>query len=438
VKTEDEIAELFASANPRPYAVPDDTVGQMSASGTADSLLDMVVFDGDTGRAAAPPRPRRRWWEVAAAAAAVLAVLGGLGALAASLGHNDGAPSRTADAVAVADLGAVTATVEEFVAAFNERDIDAMEAMMAPGHPLTSFLPFDSSDGLTPSLMEWFAAFDWRWEIDGCRTVTDRVTCDVEQRNRLTDYTETQLPGVMSFTLVDGRIGAIVETVDWGMYSRQAFRPFALWVATVHPDDVGIIWAKPVTAESAQRLDDRLAEYTASPEPPRTPLETFLAARSAADSETVVATLTPDAAVDDLWATTPADYADTLAVLDAMDWSWEIKDCELDEITSDATRLRCLATATSVWSDAGIGGSVSAARLEVSVSGDRVSAVSSSLTAERLDRALTPWYEWLRSEHPDDVDTMFDTTDGAMVPRATPEALELIETLSQEWTSTRS
>lgn len=159
--------------------------------------------------------------------------------------------------------------VEQFVAAVNDRDLSAIEALSNDGLTV-------SVDGVTggalrvdelPSLIAWYDAFDWRWEDVTCEasSVGAEVECELFERNRLTDLTAAERPATASFAMTDGQIESVTVVADLSDYSLIAFDPFARWVQSNHADDVNRMWtlgSRPIlTAESAALFDQHLTQY---------------------------------------------------------------------------------------------------------------------------------------------------------------------------------
>jgi hypothetical protein len=309
-----------------------------------------------------------------------------------------------------------------------------MEATVGPEYSVATFDPIDGTGDFTPARQAWYDAFEWQWKIvDNCQRVGDAVKCALETHNRLTEYTGATLPTSTRFELVDDRIAGISVYNNIGRgYSDTAFEPFYFWVASTHPEDVDVIWRDPTTFESAQRLDARLTDFTAEPEPPDTTIQAFLNARARGDGEAILAMLAPDATIDDLWAHAPTDYPAMSAAVDAIGWAWDTPSCNLIHAEQTAVRVICRFQPVSIWTESSATLPTSM-HLAIELLDGRITTVQLSLTAEELDDALAPWYDWLRTEHPGDLETIFDDTTAGLVPRETPEALALLESRSQEW-----
>ncbi len=437
MKTDDEITELFAAANPRPTRSGRSSTGVIGRPLSSDP--DQIVLDEISVLSDPVQAPRRRW--VILAAAALVVVVGGLGAIALINDASnpeaeptaDERPTTTRSTLPDADIPAPQ-IIRDFVTAFNERDIAAMEATVGPEYSVSTFDPIDGTGDFTPARRAWYDAFEWQWEIvDDCQRVAAAVTCVLETHNRLTEYTGATLPTTARFTFVGDRIARISVLNSFGRgYSETAFEPFYWWVMSTHPEDEDVIWGDPTTFESAQRLDARLTEFTAEPEPPDTPIQAFLDARARGDSEAIVDLLAPDAIIDDLWAHAPSDYAAMSAAVDATDWVWDPRSCRPVDRELPAIRFVCYVRPMSIWTESAAALPTSV-RLEIDLLDGRITAVRSSLTAEKFDTALAPWYEWLRTEYPGDLEAIFDDTTSGLVPRDTPEALALLESRSREW-----
>jgi hypothetical protein len=209
----------------------------------------------ETSRTETQPSTSRRWPWIGAVAAAITLLIGGVVLLA----RDD-----TPDSVVSQDG---TEAAHGFIAAFNDRDLTAMEAVSTDGLTIDSALTVSalSVEEFEP-LLAWLEAFDWRWEDATCEigSVGAEVYCEMFERNRLTDLTGAERPARVEFTMRNGAVETVDVNADLSDYSETAFNPFRAWVRNNHPDDAALMWTMNVpvlTTESAVLFDKYLTEY---------------------------------------------------------------------------------------------------------------------------------------------------------------------------------
>jgi len=208
----------------------------------------------------------RRWTWLRATAAPAMAIVGSVALLACD---DDGSDKEASTSTTLS--AAETDIAKQFIAAVNDRDMDAVEAVSTDALTidiLATVVGLQAED--LPSLMAWYDAFDWRWEAPICqtRTLGADIRCEVSERNRLTDLAEVERPATVSFTMTDGKVESVDVDADFSDYHRFAFRPFRNWVRVNHPDDFTLMWTGNVpvlSAESVALFDQHLTEYAAQP-----------------------------------------------------------------------------------------------------------------------------------------------------------------------------
>lgn len=283
---DDDIARLFADANPVPkhgratgygLAVADDAgLGQVAVD--HDTSIDVVI--GLDERPAAPTgrlaqHPRR--WLLAAAAMALV-----VGAAIATLQHDDpanvGGAATTEPQITTPDTLPPTRlrVVEDFVAALSAYDVAAVSRLLAPGAvpalvPGADKLPYGTAS--IEDQLAWLSAGGSTWELENCREQGEiGAYCTARERNRLSDLIELEMPVTMLFGFENGRIDRLVLTTDRAEFGPKAFVPFYEWLVAHHPDDVERLWmpvdrgtfASIVTQDAAELADTRLTEYIAA------------------------------------------------------------------------------------------------------------------------------------------------------------------------------
>jgi len=250
--SDDEVMRLFEQADPA--RLPDRANDRVDGTGYLTALrpqrsITMTITESPQTESPTPPRRR---WAMAGAAATVTALVIGLVAL---LARDDEPPGPAAAPPTDLDVA------QQFMAAFNDRDLETMQATMGSDADF---------DGLPvaelPALVAYLEAWDWRWEEATCETssVGPAVRCEFFDRNRLTDLTGAERPGSAEFTMVDGKIDHVEPGSDLSDYSPNAFEPFRSWVSSNHPEDARKIWdsgGRVVTEETAALLEQVLTEY---------------------------------------------------------------------------------------------------------------------------------------------------------------------------------
>jgi hypothetical protein len=293
LRTEDDIARLFADANPIPNHGRAGDAGHLPADGTrSDVMLDL---EEPTQPATRPERRQRRWLPAAAAVAALVA--GAVVAAWVDVRTPDDDPNTTRPPLTTPDTLPPNrvAVVEEFVAALSAYDVAAANRMLAPGTVPTLVPGVDGSRDGTVSLddqLAWLAAVGSTSEIESCREHGETgAYCTVRHRDRLGDLVPIEMPGTMLYGFEDGLIDELVVTTEFGVYRSEALSPFHEWLVEHHPDDVARLWTEAgsdgvlpvVTRDAAELMDARLTEY----------IEAHTAARAAAAADVTLAQAEP-------------------------------------------------------------------------------------------------------------------------------------------------
>jgi hypothetical protein len=443
LRTEAEIVDLFAASNPIPNEPaggpitgrwldgdrPDDT----KRSSTMIELEER--HDADvTSRW----RHTRNW--VAAAAAIAIAVIAGVVVVT----SDDDAPAAPTPTTAIpttttdpvpADGAARIGVAEDFIAAFNARDVDTLRELAATNQGRLE--DFTNSDA--PSLFAWYDMFEWRWEDVTCDATDAGASCAMTRRNRLGDFTGIDVPARVHLTIVDGRIEDLVLVEDFNEYAITAFEPFVEWVTANHPGDLGSMWppddAGGRTAAGVELFDANLAEYTA-PGRPEPRHRAFLRSQSDGDTDAMLATLAPAATVDQLWAVDAAEIVDLARLLHAVDWEWNVDQCREKSTDAETTGpvLRCTVRPTAAWSTAGI--DLASGDIAFEFTTDGIASVTSADLAHRIGDDLEPFWEWLRTQHPGDAAVLLTERNGTTMPVLEPGAIARFDVLVDEYVRT--
>jgi hypothetical protein len=257
LRTEDDIARLFADANPIPNHGRVDNrwrpATDIASIRNSDTGSDVMIgleepTEPDTGQG----RDRRGWLLAAAVVALVVSTA------VAVIDWDDRGSDTTATPITTPDTLPPTrlAVVEDFVDALSAYDVEAVSRTLTPG-AVPAIVPglYVSVDG-TASLddqLAWLEAFDWTSEIESCREEGDTgAYCTARQRNRLSDLVPLEMSSTMLFGFRDGLIDQVVVSTDLDEYGREAYRPFIQWVEDHHPDDVDRLWADVGSAPSCR------------------------------------------------------------------------------------------------------------------------------------------------------------------------------------------
>ena len=299
--TDDEIAELFARANPVPasHRSPDQTAIELVAPKAVPG------FDLDD-HPVQPIAERGKHWGVVIGVAAATALVVSL-LVATTVDEGQPVPVdepvttlATVPGVEEGFIDPVHATaINAFLAAIAEHDVDgAVELTTAsaeldiapgavkPGQPIVDLaIQFG-----------WMESFDWRWEDPTCAPGPDGdIECAIQVRNRLTEFSGVAYLARASFEFVGDRISSVTHIVEPSNYDDEAFRPYARWMQENHLDDVTRLWSTQgalLTAETAAIMDARLTEYIG--QSGEELADEFIAAVNDADVEAARAVLAPD------------------------------------------------------------------------------------------------------------------------------------------------
>ena len=253
MRTDEEILQLFARANPRPRsgaaAPPWEERRLEDLEQRSMDMTDLKIPKSTTTEGS------RTYGRGLLCAAVVAAVVVAAGLLLLDR-------SRETDLAAPADTPVDLAY--RIVEARNAFDADALADLLGP-----AVYGFGGPVDIT-GYTRWVEVYDWGLLDPTCEQSTDfLVVCSFTVSNRLTRYAglEGEVGGTLSLRFESGAPTSAVETVDTVVYSG-AFDPFVDWVNENHNDAVGVMWDMSIgvrprlTEESIQLFDEMLTEYT--------------------------------------------------------------------------------------------------------------------------------------------------------------------------------
>ena len=259
MRTDEEILQLFARANPRPRtgaaAPPREARYLKDLEERSIDMTDTKIPTSKTREA--DRKPSRRL--LVAAVVAIAVVAAGFMLL-------DGPGEEQTELAAPTDSPIDLAY--RIVEARNAFDADALSDLIGPAE--YGFL------GRTVDIIGfagWAGAFDWRFVDSTCEQTTDsQVVCSYTVSNRLTRHAglEGEVDGTLNLFFTAGALTSASESADLTTsgYANRAFGPFFEWVGQNHGEAVEVMWdtslgAVPrLTEESVRLFDEMLTEYT--------------------------------------------------------------------------------------------------------------------------------------------------------------------------------
>lgn len=288
--TDDEIAELFASANPIPTSrMTEVRVGRDRATGRNSRAHSLNL--GDRPLVPVDEGQRERWWLVAGVAAAVALIVS---LLVTTTADDDPVPADDPDTTisvesTLDESADAVDTAEDFIAALNAYDTAAVRTMVAPDAPF-SVAHVGAEEAVDRAItlkgqIAWREAWEWQWEDSSCSADPPLSTpaqasvepghtfeydtiarCTFRSHNRLGDAAERSRDGDLRVYLSDGMItrahGSTI-TEEW----RPVVRPFLDWAKGERPEEWATAWDDDLgpllTVESVAVERGFLDEYLA-------------------------------------------------------------------------------------------------------------------------------------------------------------------------------
>jgi hypothetical protein len=233
VITDDQVAALFARANPVPSldlldpVEPVDIDSLREQSERSREMTEVKTPESSEDARRGNPRPGLL---VAAAAAVTLAI--GLGVFIASRG-----PLTPATPIDRATA---------FWTAMANGDRDTALALLAPGAESGRANTFGRAFTL-PGQFDWYEAVRFRWALDQClETPEGDIECMVSGRNAWSDALGVEpVPGTYVMEVGEDGITAIDDKQDSfaSRWSPLVFERFFRWVEANYPADAAVMWA---------------------------------------------------------------------------------------------------------------------------------------------------------------------------------------------------
>lgn len=268
----DDVVAVLAEANPV------SIIGR--PAGSSQHVRSIVDLDrgiaGDDDADETPPRGRARW-PLLVTACAVLVVAS---IVAMSAGGpdavDDAAPSPPATLripELLPPLSVEIELAERFITAVNARDLASIARAGADELTLDGGNFDDTRLDDLSLLLDWHDALGWRWDDVRCEAWDHwyPVTCDVVERNRLTEFSGGERPARIFFMIDDDEITWVGVASETANYRMSAFLPFVRWTREHHPADVEHLWIatglsyeQVVSVESIELLDRFVTEYTST------------------------------------------------------------------------------------------------------------------------------------------------------------------------------
>ncbi len=465
VTHEDDVARLFAESNPIPATV---SPGLRPRPVGADPTSHVEVARVTT-------RPRRT---LLAVAATVVVALGAALALRPDLG-DDQVTTPIVDADdrvgTVDDGGAATPSrevAETWLAAWAAHDPAAVRSVSSPGLGVVLASTHD------PLAQEWFEPLQWTertsldeavamadlddrfavelalgrdWRVDHCGVDPDDdglVVCRARRTDALTGARGAAPVEVDVTLVVEGGVviaaELLADVIDW---DREVWRPFVVWVLERDAATIDTMWeiepteerthdyAVPHTDGEAVTAFERLVvDYVEAGAPDPMSMR-FVAALhgDGPDVEAGLGLLAIDATVDGLWVETPSDYRFAAPIWAAMGgWDWQPTSCGVAPEAAGGTAVRC-------WlrPDENDPFGLPILILHLEVADGRITSIavvdSTSPAEVRAASGVEAFADWLRAEHPDEVDAMVTEHDGVLVPVLDEASVERWGRLAPEY-----
>ena len=431
--SDDDVLRVFEEADParRPDRSNDRVDGADYLAALRHRSVPMTFTEfSETESSQTETRPSRSWAWVGAAAAAAMVMVGGVALLA-----RDGAGPRSEASTDAAVASAEIDVAERFIAAVNDRDLAAVEAVSTDGLTIDSDSTIgDLRAGELPSLMAWYDAFDWRWEDASCQATSPGadIRCELFERNRLTDLTGAERPATASFTMTDGKVESVNVDADGSDYARVAFFPFKNWVRVNHPDDLTRMWTGdyPVlSSESVALFDQHLTEYAALLSAEIDVAERFIGAVNDRDLAVVEAVSTDGLTIDSTAIVAGLQFEELpslMAWYDAFDWRWDDHTCQTTSLGAD---VRCELFERNRLTD--LTGAVRPAIVSFAMTDGKIESVDVDADLSDYSQdAFTPFRNWVRVNHPDDFTRMWNGN----VPVLSTESAALFDQHLTEYT----
>ena len=243
------------------------------------------------------------------------------------------------------------------------------------------------------------------------------------------------------FVIDDGQIQQVTHYFDFDLFAPQVFEVWVAWLTDTHPDDVDVMYdftgAVPVVHSTPEALALQ-EQYTNEFKAVRTAID-FVEARDRWDGEAVRALVADDAViVDDFFVATADEYVALADFERVTEWRFLHPECTATE-DGPPIEVTCSYTMENAWSQALGVGPFTGSTFEFVIADGQIQQIIHYFDFNLFaPQVFEVWVAWLNDTHPDDVDVMYDFTDGVATIHSTPEALALQEQYTNEFVESQT
>ncbi len=186
----------------------------------------------------------------------------------------------------------------------------------------------------------------------------------------------------------------------------------------------------PTTTTATTNTPTTTTEGVYVGDPPQDIARSFVEARDTWDAERAIALFAPDAVINDL-AGTPGGYRDLLAWYEAVGWRVMVDECVVT-LTGSTAEVTCTYTHENAWTRALSVGPFSGSSYRFTIANGQIQELDHTFDASRFStQAWDVFYRWVRDNHPEDIDQMYEVA--GSVPRITPASNALWELYTNEF-----
>jgi hypothetical protein len=384
------------------------------------------------------PSPTRIALWVGVAASAVLITVG---VLASTRGGDD------ADRVVESDeTRQAIGLAQRFVEARDRWDGEAVRAMVADDAVIVGEDQVTTADEyLVHSDFE--RVTEWRFLQPECAATEVgppvEVTCSYVMENAWSQALGVGPFSGSSFTFViaDGVIQQVTHYFDFNLFAPQVFDVWVAWLTDTHPDDVDVLYDFTGAVAIVHSTPEALAlqeQYTDEFIAVRTAVD-FVEARDRWDGEAVRAMVADDAEiVGEDQVTTADEYLVHSDFERVTEWRFLRPECHAIEVGPPA-RVTCSYVMENAWSQALGVGPFTGSRFGFVIDDGQIQQITHNFDFNLFaPQVFEVYVAWLTDTHPDDVDVLYDFTDGVAIVHSTPEALALQEQYTNEFVESHS
>lgn len=429
MKTDQEILRLFADANPQPPRRTGQTPAEHDLPAIEERAHTMQHI---------PTSPQRRAasaWGKTRVGLVLAGVLAGL--IVAGLWVSELPPRNPTNQSPVTTPSTTNIPPDpvdmavRFLAARNAFDAGEVTRLLGSGRLVMLGNPIEPSE--VAAYVDWLGIYDWKIESPRCEETgaTGTVVCTYTLSDRLIPKGAIEVAGTIRFATSAGRIDWVQDYFDKDTYGPTYFEPFVTWVSENYPESVNVMWDFSATVaanyndEALRLFDERLTEYT----DPVQVAQRYLTIRNRFDSQALAEIVGPGnfrASGRVLRRAELPYYFDWLKVFE---WQLADPDCEpagVDSVTCSYSLTNRLTRHEGIDEPGTI---------TIKVEAGRVSATDDPFDVKTYDQDFfSPFYNWVRENHPDSFDTMWLEFGGEASPRYSTKSLQLFEDLLTEYT----